>query len=152
MITVFDVSPARYGLVETAGSFVAALLVHDVFSFCRFGRTLSFMHRWVPDTDARPVLCGRRQGDGCAEVLKSDRRPARVLRDVAFAVANQVPKEPEATPEVRPPVRCPSGTANSFHIAGLTGNARSATGAQCRSRGPWRRAEARQRTADSVSA
>ena len=33
-------------------------------------------------------------------------------------------------------------------IAGLTGNARSATGAQGRSRGPCRRAKARQRTAD----
>jgi hypothetical protein len=45
-------------------------------------------------------------------------------------------------------VRCPSGTANSSPTAGLTGNARSATGAQCRSRGPCRRAKARQRTAD----
>jgi len=45
-------------------------------------------------------------------------------------------------------VRCPSGTANSSLTAGLTGNTRSATGAQCRSRGPCRRAVARQRTAD----
>jgi hypothetical protein len=45
-------------------------------------------------------------------------------------------------------VQCPSGTANSSPIAGLTGNARSATGAQCRSRGPWRRTKVRQRTAD----
>jgi len=69
------------------------------------------------------------------------------MRNVAFAVANQVLKEPEATPEAWPPVRCPSGTANSFPIAGLTGNVRSATDAQCRSRGPWRRTEVRQRTA-----
>ena len=45
-------------------------------------------------------------------------------------------------------MRCPSGTANSSPTAGLTGNARSATDAQCRSRGPCRRAKARQRTAD----
>ena len=81
-----------------------------------------------------------------------------VLRDASGTAQQAVlgsfsfSTELEATPEVRPPVRCPSGTANSFPIAGLTGNARSETGAQCRSRGPWRRAKARQRTADSVSA
>lgn len=45
-------------------------------------------------------------------------------------------------------MQCPSGTANSSPIAGLTGDARSATGAQCRSRGPWRRTEVRLPTAD----
>ena len=50
-------------------------------------------------TDAMPVVCGHRPCDSHAEVRKSDRRPARVLRDVAFAAANQVLKEPEATPE-----------------------------------------------------
>ena len=50
------------------------------------------------ETDARPEACGHRQGEGRAEVRKSDRQPARVLRDVAFAVANQALKEPEAIP------------------------------------------------------
>jgi hypothetical protein len=79
--------------------FVSALLVHVVFSFRQFGGTRSFVQRRVPGADARPVLCRHRLGDGSAEVLKSDRRPACVVRNVAFAVANQVLKEPEATPE-----------------------------------------------------
>lgn len=46
-----------------------------------------------------------------------------------------------------------SGTVPERHrelvpVAGLTGNARSATDAQCRSRGPWRRTKMRKRTAD----
>ena len=43
---------------------------------------------------------GGERGDGGAEVRKSDRQPARVLHDVAFAVANQVLEDPETTPEV----------------------------------------------------
>ena len=73
-----------------------------------------FVHRRVPKRDAGPEACGHRQGEGRAEVRKSDRQPARVLRDVAFAVANQALKGPEAIPEgVSPSVQCPSGTANS---------------------------------------
>ena len=117
-----------------------------------------FVHRRVPKPDAGPEACGHRQGEGRAEVRKSDRQPAHVLRDVAFAVANQAPG-PRRGPFVAPgargspggrvsPVRCPSGTANSSPFAGLTGNARSATGAEYRSRGPCRRAEAPHCTAD----
>jgi len=72
---------------------------HSYFNFCRFDGTLSFMHRGVPEADARPGACGHRQGGGRAEVRKSDRRPARVLRDVASAVADQTLEGPEATPE-----------------------------------------------------
>lgn len=88
--------PVTFGFV---GWPVAEVRVHCVVSSSLIGGALSFMHRRVPGTDARPEVGGRRQGEGRAEVRKSDRRPARVLRDVAFAAANQVLEEPEAIPE-----------------------------------------------------
>ena len=110
------------------------------------------------ETDARPEACGPRQGEGHAEVRKSDHQPARVLRDVAFAVANQALKgrlrgpfvapESEAIPEGVSLGAVPVRHRELVPFAGLTGNARSATGAQYRSRGPRRSAEARQCTAD----
>ncbi|MEF8717177.1 MAG: hypothetical protein V5B44_05360 [Candidatus Accumulibacter necessarius] len=78
-----------------------ALLVHGIFPF--FHSSI----RWNPGVRAsagsgrrcQASVCRHRQSDGGAEVRKSDRQPACVGRNVAFAVANQVLKEPEATPE-----------------------------------------------------
>ena len=68
----------------------------------RLGRTAAKAEGLVLTDEHWVVVAGVasvRLGDGRAEVRKSDRRPARVLRDVASAVADQVLKEPEATPE-----------------------------------------------------
>lgn len=95
----------------------------------------------------RPGFAARLVGRGRAEVRKSDRRqhtscamwrsPQRTTLSRSVGQSRRLGLRSGAT----------SGTASSHPVAGLTGNTRSATGAQGRSRRPCRRTEVRPCTA-----